>query len=122
MVMSAFEVSFIATTVLVAGSAMPITIRKGTTVHAISTAVDFIVSGEQVAHKKPAPDLYQLALLKLGVGPLECVALEDSNMGLLAARSAGIPTLITINEDTRHHAFDDASLVVESLGEPETCF
>ncbi|MNN67213.1 hypothetical protein D3C81_1828360 [compost metagenome] len=39
MVISAFEVSFIATTVLVAGSAIPITMRKGTTVHAISTAV-----------------------------------------------------------------------------------
>ncbi len=40
MVRSAFEVSFIATTVLVAGSAMPMTIRKGTMVQAISTAVD----------------------------------------------------------------------------------
>jgi hypothetical protein len=40
MVMSALEVSFMPTTVRVAGSAMPITIRKGTTVQAISTAVD----------------------------------------------------------------------------------
>ena len=40
MVRSAFEVSFMATTVLVAGSAMPMTIRNGTTVQAISTAVD----------------------------------------------------------------------------------
>ncbi|MNJ79186.1 hypothetical protein D3C77_771220 [compost metagenome] len=39
MVMSAFEVSFMPTTVRVAGRAMPMTIRKGTTVQAISTVV-----------------------------------------------------------------------------------
>lgn len=84
--------------------------------------IDFIISGEQVAHKKPAPDLYQLALLKLGIKPLECVALEDSSMGLIAAGSAGIPTLITINEDTRHHVFEEAALVVDKLGEPQEPF
>lgn len=84
--------------------------------------VDFIISGEQVAHKKPAPDLYRLALLKLGVSATECIALEDSSMGLIAATSAGIPTLITVNDDTRHHVFEDAILVVDKLGEPDDPF
>jgi HAD superfamily hydrolase (TIGR01509 family) len=88
----------------------------------LSERIDFIVSGEQVAHKKPAPDLYQLALLKLGLRPAECMALEDSSMGLVAATSAGIPTLITVNEDTRHHVFEDAVLVVDRLGEPNEPF
>ncbi|HXG27293.1 MAG TPA: HAD-IA family hydrolase [Nevskiales bacterium] len=88
----------------------------------LSERIDFIVSGEQVAHKKPAPDLYRLALLKLGLKPLECMALEDSSMGLVAATSAGIPTLITVNEDTRHHVFEDAVLVVDKLGEPDDPF
>jgi beta-phosphoglucomutase-like phosphatase (HAD superfamily) len=85
-------------------------------------AVDFIVSGEEVARKKPAPDLYHMALLKVGVRPSQCVALEDSSMGLLAARRAGIPTLITVNDDTRHHVFEEAMLVIDSLGEPDACF
>jgi HAD superfamily hydrolase (TIGR01509 family) len=88
----------------------------------LSERIDFIVSGEQVAHKKPAPDLYRLALLKLGLKPLECIALEDSSMGLVAATSAGIPTLITVNDDTRHHVFEDAMLVVDKLGEPDEPF
>lgn len=88
----------------------------------LSERIDFIISGEQVAHKKPAPDLYRLALLKLGITPLECVALEDSNMGLIAAGSASIPTLITINDDTRHHVFEEAVLVVDKLGEPQEPF
>lgn len=88
----------------------------------LSGRVDFIVSGELVAHKKPAPDLYRLALLKLGVNAIECVALEDSSMGLIAATSAGIPTLITVNDDTRHHVFEDAILVVDKLGEPDDPF
>ncbi|MGH8562208.1 MAG: HAD-IA family hydrolase, partial [Nevskiales bacterium] len=89
---------------------------------ALSERIDFIVSGEQVAHKKPAPDLYQLALLKLGVKASECIALEDSSMGLIAATSAGIPTLVTVNDDTRHHVFEDALLVVDKLGEPDDPF
>ena len=88
----------------------------------LSARIDFIVSGEQVAHKKPAPDLYRLALLKLGVSATECIALEDSSMGLIAATSAGIPTLITINDDTRHHVFEDAVLVVDKLGDPDNPF
>jgi HAD superfamily hydrolase (TIGR01509 family) len=78
----------------------------------LSERIDFIVSGEQVAHKKPAPDLYRLALLKLGLKSLDCIALEDSS----------IPTLITVNEDTRHHVFEDAVLVVDKLGEPDDPF
>lgn len=81
--------------------------------------VDFVVSGEQVKNKKPSPDLYRMALLKLGVQAEESIAIEDSSMGLTAARLAGIATLITINEDTRRHDFEGAALVVDQLGEPD---
>ncbi len=84
--------------------------------------VDYIVSGEQVLHKKPAPDIYKMALLKLGLKPDECIAIEDSEMGLAAARAARIPTLITFNEDTRHHDFEGALLVLDQLGEPARSF
>ena len=84
--------------------------------------VDFVVSGEQVKNKKPHPDLYQMALLKLGISADECVAIEDSAMGLLAARRAGIATLITVNDDTRAHDFSGAAVVIDSLGDPKHAF
>lgn len=81
--------------------------------------VDHVVSGEQVERKKPAPDLYDLAVQKFGVEPGECIAIEDSAMGHDAATRAGIPVVVTLNDDTRDHDFPDALLVVEDLSEPE---
>lgn len=80
---------------------------------------DFIVSGEQVARKKPSPDLYRLAVEKLELSAGECLAIEDSSMGLCAAAAAEVPTLITINDDTREHDFAAARAVVSQLGEPD---
>ncbi len=76
-----------------------------------------VVSGEQVLRKKPAPDLYLEALKRLKLSAPECIAIEDSEMGLRAAHEAGIATLITINDDTREHDFSAASMVVDQLGE-----
>lgn len=77
-----------------------------------------IASGEEVKNKKPAPDVYLLAAQRLGLTPAECVALEDSEMGLTAAASAGIDAVVTVNSDTVAQDFGKASLVVGSLGEP----
>lgn len=79
--------------------------------------ISTVVSGEQVMHKKPAPDLYLEALKRLKLSARECVAIEDSEMGLRAACKAGIATLITLNDDTREHDFSEASMVVDQLGE-----
>lgn len=84
----------------------------------LAAEIDVIASGEEVAHKKPAPDLYRLALRRLGVAPHECVALEDSEIGLKAAAAAGIPAVITVNRDTLEQDFREAALVLSSLGEP----
>lgn len=46
------------------------------------------VSGEEVAHGKPAPDIYLAAAEKLGVDPARCAAVEDSSNGLRAAAAA----------------------------------
>ncbi|MEQ1438138.1 HAD-IA family hydrolase [Fontimonas sp. SYSU GA230001] len=84
----------------------------------LAAEIEVIASGEEVAHKKPAPDLYRLAMRRLGVRPAECVALEDSEMGFRAATAAGVPTVITVNSDTLEQDFAGAALVVSSLGEP----
>jgi HAD superfamily hydrolase (TIGR01509 family) len=48
------------------------------------------VSSEEVAHGKPAPDVYLEVSRRLGVPPTHCAAIEDSTNGLLAARAAGM--------------------------------
>jgi HAD superfamily hydrolase (TIGR01509 family) len=80
---------------------------------------DVLVCGEDVQHKKPAPDLYALALLRLDLSPPQCVAIEDSEMGVAAAVAAGVATVVTINDNTVHEDFDRAQLVVDTLGEPD---
>ncbi|MEH6775477.1 MAG: HAD family hydrolase, partial [Cereibacter changlensis] len=63
-----------------------------------------IAAGDMVAAKKPAPDVYLLALQQLGLPSEDCVALEDSRNGLRAARAAGLrcivsPGFYTLGED-----------------------
>jgi len=48
------------------------------------------VSGDEVAHGKPAPDVYLLAAERLGVKPAECLAVEDTGLGATAAVAAGM--------------------------------
>lgn len=78
-----------------------------------------IVAGDMVPAKKPAPDAYLRALEHLGVSAAECVAIEDSGIGLRAALGAGIPTVITVNDYTAADDFTGALAVLSDLGEPE---
>lgn len=80
--------------------------------------ISVIACGEEVKNKKPAPDIYQLAIQRLGLKAAECVALEDSEMGLEAATAAGAKAVVTVNSDTLEQDFSEAALVVSSLGEP----
>jgi len=78
-----------------------------------------IAAGDVVPKKKPAPDIYHYTMAELGVQPHECVAFEDSEMGLRAARDAGITAVIvTANGYTLEHDFSGATTVVDHLGEP----
>ena len=61
---------------------------------AIKEAFDVIVTGDQVAQPKPAPDIYLEAARRLGVDPRHCVALEDSEAGIMAASRAGMVSLL----------------------------
>ncbi len=76
-----------------------------------------VFAGDIVPHKKPAPDIYLLALEKLAVSVNEAIVVEDSNNGLVAATTAGLRTLVTISSFTSGENFDGASLVVSSLGD-----
>lgn len=76
---------------------------------------EVICAGDSVAHKKPAPDVYELALHKIGLPAAACAALEDSRNGLLSAVGAGIPTVVTPGIYTRGQDFSEAAFVVEDL-------
>ena len=80
-------------------------------------AFDFVHAGDVVAKKKPAPDIYLLALETLGLPPHECMVVEDSRNGLLAAMGAGFPTLITTSTYTVDEDFTGAVKVVPELGD-----
>lgn len=90
--------------------------------HAVGTAraADFAVfAGDVVPHKKPAPDIYLLALDRLGVRPEDVVVVEDSANGLRAALGAGnLATVVTVSSYTVDEDFTGAALVVSSLGDP----
>jgi HAD superfamily hydrolase (TIGR01509 family) len=80
-----------------------------------SDAFEVICAGDSVVHKKPAPDVYELALEKLGLDASACVALEDSRNGLLSSVAAGIPTVVTPGIYTRGQDFSEAALVIDDL-------
>jgi len=78
-----------------------------------------IACGDQVRAKKPAPDIYRLALATLGLQPAQAVALEDSANGLRSAADAGLWTLVTPTFWTEGGDFGAAGLVLPGLGEPD---
>jgi beta-phosphoglucomutase-like phosphatase (HAD superfamily) len=78
-----------------------------------------IACGDQVRAKKPAPDIYRLALDHLGAAPDQSVALEDSHNGLRSAQGAGLWTVITPTYWTETHDFSGAELMLPHLGDPD---
>jgi HAD superfamily hydrolase (TIGR01509 family) len=79
---------------------------------------ELVAAGGIVQNKKPAPDIYDYALEKMGLTADECLALEDSGNGMQAAHAAGIDVLITVNKYTEQHDFTGAAVVLDHLGEP----
>jgi HAD superfamily hydrolase (TIGR01509 family) len=79
---------------------------------------DAVVTGDQIERGKPAPDIYLEAAARLGLEPPECVALEDSDAGVLAASAAGMVTVcIPDLKPPSEAAARAASCVLGSLDE-----
>jgi beta-phosphoglucomutase-like phosphatase (HAD superfamily) len=77
-----------------------------------------VFAGDIVKAKKPAPDIYNHAADTLGLSHRDCVVVEDSRNGLLAATAAGMKCVVTTNGLTEREDFSEAALVVDSLGDP----
>jgi len=85
---------------------------------ALAARFALVLAGDVVPKKKPAPDIYQLALERLDGAAKDVLVIEDSRNGLLAASGAGLRCLITVNGYTEGGDFSEAVLVVSSLGDP----
>lgn len=74
-----------------------------------------IFCGDQVKRRKPAPDVYLQAQIKLGLDPEECVVFEDNQIGLEAAKKAGMACIITKSKYTQNDKFPEADIEVDDL-------
>ncbi len=74
-----------------------------------------IVSGDEVARGKPAPDGSLMAARRLAVEPERCLVVEDSRNGVLAAKAAGMGVAAVPCPATSHEDFSIADLVLPSL-------
>lgn len=78
--------------------------------------LDPIVTRQDCTRLKPDPELYLIALDHLGCTPDRVVAVEDSSLGLAAAKTAGLACVVVRNGYTRGQDFSGADLVVDDLG------
>ena len=79
---------------------------------------DFVESGENLEHAKPAPDIYLLAAKALHMKPEECIVYEDSSAGIQAGVNAGIYTVARHDE----RFFQDQSMANKSVNSIEELY
>jgi HAD superfamily hydrolase (TIGR01509 family) len=76
-----------------------------------------ILAGDMVSRKKPDPEIYNLCINRLNINPKNCVVVEDSRNGLIAAKAAHFNCLITTNGYTVDEDFGEADMLIDELGD-----
>jgi HAD superfamily hydrolase (TIGR01509 family) len=76
-----------------------------------------IITGDQVAHGKPAPDVFLAATHALNVEPVHCLVLEDAPAGVPAAKAAGMMCIAVPNHSVAQLDLSQADRVATSLHE-----
>jgi HAD superfamily hydrolase (TIGR01509 family) len=106
-------------TLAVASSAPPEIIEAALGGLGIRNLIATLASSDEVVAGKPAPDVYLLAARRLGMDPAECLAVEDSLNGILAARAAGMRVALVPNSSIppADGAREAATYVLDSLRE-----
>jgi HAD superfamily hydrolase (TIGR01509 family) len=112
--------------VCVASSSQPASLRRKLELTGLySRFAGRMFSASEVAHGKPAPDLFLYAAEKMGVDPSNCVVVEDSRYGVEAGRAAGMDVLAyaggvtaaDVLEGPRTTVFDDMRRLPALLGD-----
>ena len=80
---------------------------------------DLVLAGDVVSNKKPDPEIYNLALSKLGLKPDECFVVEDSKNGVKAAKAASLHCVVTTNSYTEKEDVSMGDIIVTCLGDPD---
>jgi len=75
----------------------------------------FVLTARDYTYSKPHPEPYLLAVERSGCGKEECLVIEDSERGLLAATAAGLQCIVVPNEFTRGSSFAGAYKVLASI-------
>lgn len=102
---------------LAVGSSGPAAnVRLAIEVLGIGAALDAIVTGDDVEHGKPAPDVFLLCLQRLGMAAAQCVVLEDAPQGVTAALAAGVPA-VALTSSRPAELLRHAQRVVDHLDE-----
>jgi HAD superfamily hydrolase (TIGR01509 family) len=99
----------------VASSSLPSWIEATIAGIGLTGQFDAVISGESVPHPKPAPDIYLRAAELLGVAASECIAIEDSPNGLIAAKAAGMLVIQVRSSSAAFPPQANADLVLDSL-------
>ncbi|MHA7652162.1 HAD-IA family hydrolase [Mycobacterium sp. ML4] len=87
--------------------------------HVVGDGVaEVIVTGDDVRRLKPDPEAYLTALGQLALAPEDVLAVEDSAIGLRAARTAGLATLVVTNDYTVDQDFTGAAAVRPGFDKP----
>ena len=80
---------------------------------------DIVIAGDMVKHKKPDPEIYNMALAIMGIKPENTLVVEDSHIGVTAAKRAGCLVLATYNDYTKQEDLSEADFIVSCLGDPD---
>ena len=84
----------------------------------LANTFELIVSGDDVEHSKPDPEIYLLAGSRLDLPPERCLAIEDSPNGVKSALAAGMPVVAVRTPSTAHLSVAGALKTVDTLADP----
>ncbi|QII43921.1 HAD family hydrolase [Flagellimonas oceani] len=98
--------------------------KKVTEAIGIYDQFDLVLTRDDVANGKPAPDIYKKAKEHFGLNSEQCLVIEDSPNGIMAAQNAGMPVFAVTNSITRKSVHDckllDPRFIVDDLTQLET--
>ena len=111
----------------VASSSAKAWIERYLSVAGISEYFDEVVSGDEVSHGKPAPDIFLLASSRIGIAPQNCIVFEDSFNGVRAGHASGattvmIPDLLQPTDEIRGLADEVCGSFLSFLEEKDRFF
>ena len=81
---------------------------------------DVKVSGQEVEHSKPAPDIFLRVAELLNISPQECLVFEDSRNGVTAAKAAGMHCIAYYNPNSGNQDLSRADRIIESFLEVDS--